>query len=502
MPPESRPPRERDLYRKLLELGGQQEMETFLDEALALVVEVTGALQGYLALEDVEGVQGGGRWWIAHGFSAAEVEDIRGVVSRGIVAQALATGRTIMTPSAFLDPRFRDRDSVQTGRIQAVLCAPIGSDPPLGVLYLQGRDAAGPFGDDDCANAEIFARHLPPFADRLLFRRRVRDAQDPTRAHRAKLRLDGVIGRSAALASVLHQVALVAPLDVNVLLTGASGTGKTQLARVIHDNGPRRGGPFVELNCAALPDTLLESELFGALPGAHSTASRRVEGKVAAAERGTLVLDEVGELSLASQAKLLQLLHAKRYYPLGGTKPIDADVRVIAATNADLQAAVAAHRFRDDLLYRLEVLPVRVPSLAERPEDIAELATHFCERAYAKHALPRLVLSPGALRALETTEWPGNVRQLGHAVEAAVIRAAGEAAQQIERSHIFPDRGDVAGSSRAGTFQEATQGFQKKFLRAALQQHDWNVAETARDLDLARSHVHKLIRAFGLERPE
>jgi Nif-specific regulatory protein len=425
------------------------------------------------------------------------------VTSRGIVAQALATGQTIVTPSALLDPRFRDRKSVVDSRIDAVLCTPIGSDPPLGVLYLQGRDAVGPFTKDDCANAEIFARHLAPFADHLVFRRRVQDQEDRTRGHRAALNLEGVIGRSAALAAVLRQVALVAPLDVTVLLTGASGTGKTQLARVIHDNGPRRDGPFVELNCAAMQDTLVESELFGALPGAHSMASRRVEGKVAAAERGTLVLDEVGELSLAAQAKLLQLLHSKRYYPLGGTKPIEADVRVIAATNADLQAAVTAHRFREDLLYRLQVLPVRVPSLVERREDIPALAAHFCERACERHRLPRVTLSPGALRALETAEWPGNIRQLAHAVEAGAIWAAGEGAQQIERTHVFPDpqAGAAPGIAQGVTFQSATRQFQATLLRQTLQENDWNVAETAKRLDLARSHLHKLIRAFGLERP-
>src|SRR5262249_38798251 len=156
-----------------------------------------------------------------------------------------------------------------------------------------------------------------------------------------------VVGRSPALAAVLHQAALLAPLDVHVLLTGETGTGKSQIARIIHDNGPRSRLPFVALNCAALPETLLESELFGALPGAHSTAARKIDGKVAAVEGGTLFLDEIGELAPPAQAKLLHLLQAKEYYPLGGTKPLRANVRVMAATNADLREAVAEHRFRE-----------------------------------------------------------------------------------------------------------------------------------------------------------
>src|SRR5436309_1477669 len=236
--------RERDLYRRLLHLGAQNELGPLLSEALGLVVDVTGAHQGYLELHDDEERTGHPPLWIAHGFSAAQIEAVRGTISRGIIAHALATGQTVVTPSALLDPRFRDRDSVRAARIEAVLCAPIGADPPLGVLYLQGREQAGPFSEEDRANAELFTRHLAPLAERLLVRRR-REEADATRSLRQALRLEGVIGRSAALAAVLRQAALLAPLDVNVLLTGESGTGKSQLARVIHDNGrrPRHARP-------------------------------------------------------------------------------------------------------------------------------------------------------------------------------------------------------------------------------------------------------------------
>ena len=490
--------RERDLYRRLLELGAQHDLTSFLRDALALVVEATRAHQAYLELHDEQEAGNPTRWSIAHGFTDAELEPIRSAISTGIIAEALATGRTIVTPSAFLDPRFRERGSVKIARIQEVLCAPIGADPPRGVLYLQGRDSAGPFSADDCANAEIFARYLAPLADGLLVRGR--DDPDPTRPFRETLRLDNVIGRSAALAAMLRQVALVVPLDVTVLLTGDSGTGKSQIARVIHDNGPRSGAPFVELNCAAIPESLVENELFGALPGAHSGALRRVEGKVLAAERGTLFLDEIGDLALPAQAKLLHLIHAKQYYPLGSARPVLADVRVIAATNMDLATAVTERRFREDLLYRLQVLPVRVPALAERREDVAELTTHFCTAACERHSLGRLTVSRGAQRAAESAEWPGNVRQLAHAVEAAVIRAAGEGALQVEPQHLFPDAVDRRADDHGLTFQQATRRFQGELLRQGLQDSCWNVTEVARRLDVARSHVYKLIRAFGLER--
>src|SRR5262245_60569079 len=428
--------RERDLYLRLLHLGEQVELEPFLRDALTLIVEAVSALHGYLELHDDRGGPG---WWIAHGLSPEQVAGVRHAISRGIIAEALATGRTIVTPSAMLDPRFDSLESVRLSHIEAVLCAPIGDAPPRGVLYLQGQARPEFFSDDDRFCAETFARHLAPLVDRVLARHRERVGTDPTADFRERLRLPEVVGRSAALAQVLQQVALVAPLDVNVLLTGEPGTGKSQVARVIHDNSPRAVRPFVEVNCAALPENLIESELFGALPGAHSTATRRIEGKVNAAEGGTLFLDEIGELTPSAQAKLLQLLQSREYYPLGATKPVLADIRLIAATNTDLRNAVAERRFREDLLYRIQVLPIRMPALAERREDVPTLAGFFCARACERYRLPRLELSPNALRSAESTEWPGNVRELAHAVEAAAIRAAGQHAAQVERTHLFPD---------------------------------------------------------------
>jgi Nif-specific regulatory protein len=490
--------RERDLYRRLLALGAQTEIRPLLAEALGLMVEVLGARLGYLELLDDQGAERRPRWSMAHGLTAAEIDDVRELVSRGIVAEALATGQTIVTPSALLDSRFQARESVRLRRIEAVLCAPIGQDPPVGVLYLQGRTGALPFSDEDQDIAELFARQLAPLAHRLLVRER---ANDSTRPARTALRLDNVIGRSEALAVLLRQVALIAPLEVSVLLTGQSGTGKTQIARVIHENSQRAGQPFIELNCAALPEALFESELFGALPGAHSTATRRILGKVAAADRGTLLLDEVGDLSLPVQAKLLHLLQSKQYYPLGATTPVGADIRLIAATNVDLEAAVAERRFREDLFYRLQVLPLRVPTLAERRDDIAELSAFFCAQACDNHALPRVTLSREAIRALESAEWPGNVRQLAHAIEAAAIRAAGEGLARIERAQLFPEsRFEIEDSGEPLTFQDATRRFHARLLSAALEDSGWNVMEVARRLDLARSHVYTLIRAFGLVR--
>src|SRR5579862_1096164 len=251
--------RERDLYLQLLNLGREAELEPFLEEALRLVVEVIGARQGYLELYDDEESGQLPRWWIAHGFAEQEIANVRAAISSGIIAEAVATGETTATQSALLDPRFKERDSVMQAQIGAVLCVPIGDDPPRGVLYVQGRHGSAVFSEEDRERAELFAHHLVPLVDRLLAGRRERDKDNSTRAFRARLRVDGVVGTGRALAALLQQIAVVAPLDVTVLLTGENGTGNSLFARVIHDNGPRAQQPFVELSCAALPETLIES---------------------------------------------------------------------------------------------------------------------------------------------------------------------------------------------------------------------------------------------------
>lgn len=488
---------ERDLYLRLLQLGSHQQIGPFLEESLALIVEVVGAKLAYLEIHADGAGAAPMRWSAAQGLSEIEVERVRSAISSGIIAEALATGSTILTPSAMLDPRFGDRASVRVGQIEAVLCVPIEAGAALGVLYLQGRPGAGPFSDESLATVDLLARHLAPLADRLLANHRA--TGDATRDVRVKLRADNVVGKSEGLANLLREIALIAPLDVSVLLTGESGTGKSQIARVIHENSRRARGPFIELNCAALPEALVESELFGALPGSHSTAVRRVDGKVSAAERGTLLLDEIADLSPGAQAKLLQLLQSRQYYPLGSVRPVTADIRLIAATNVDLKAAVAERRFREDLLYRLQVLPVRVPSLAERRDDIEDLAQFFAGSACDRHGLPKLELSRTAIRAAELSDWPGNVRQLAHAVEAAVIRATGERARSIEYHHLFPRAEDTPDHASRMSFQEMTRRYQARLLQEALEANGWNVALVAERLDLARSHLYTLIRAFGLK---
>jgi two-component system response regulator HydG len=235
-----------------------------------------------------------------------------------------------------------------------------------------------------------------------------------------------IIGRSARMQEVFETLALVAPTEATVLILGESGTGKELVADAVHRNSPRSKGPLVKLNCAALPESLLESELFGHERGAFTGALSRKEGRFQQADKGTIFLDEIGDMSLATQAKMLRVLQEREFEPVGGARTIKVDVRVIAATNKDLTAGVQAGRFREDLFYRLNVISLTLPPLRERPEDTPLLAEHFL-KLYAEKNRRRLRgFEPAALDALQSYGWPGNIRELENAVERAVIMCRGD----------------------------------------------------------------------------
>jgi Nif-specific regulatory protein len=483
---------ERGIFRSLLRVGSSDPASA-LRAVLGQVISITGCERAYLEVPHPLTQE---RWTLQRGCSGDEEAAIRRRTSRGIVAEAISSGKTIQSPSALLDSRFNQRDSIQAQRLEAVLCVPVPSEPP-GVFYLEGHRGARGFSDDDIALVEEVARAVSPvLMQAATFQGLTQDATAEVRA-RMCLRCEGLIGRSPALAVVLRQVLNAAAFDATVLLTGETGTGKTQAARAIHDNSARRDGPFIELNCGAIAEANIESELFGTVAGAFSGVSRN-QGKFEAANGGTLFLDEVGELSAAAQTRLLQVLQSKQYFPLGSSKAQTANVRLIAATNVDLEQLAEAKRFRTDLLYRINVLPIRMPSLSERPDDIDQLVDVLLERLAVQHGVAPLRASHGVRNECRIRTWKGNVRELRNWLERALLAAVGEGAPQVERRHLRPDALPVPGQL---SFHEATRAFQRDFLKAQLEATEWNISEVARQLELTRSHVYNLIRSLGVERP-
>ena len=313
-----------------------------------------------------------------------------------------------------------------------------------------------------------------------------------------------MVGRSAALDHVRELIAKVGPTAARVLITGENGTGKELVARGLHEASPRRDQAFVEVNCAAIPSELIESELFGHMKGSFTGAFADRAGKFEQADGGTLFLDEVGDMSLSAQSKLLRVLQEGVVTRIGGSKSIEVDVRVLAATNKDLEGEIAEARFREDLLYRLNVVPIEVPPLRERLGDVPALVAHFAEALAESAGVPGKKFAEDAMARLQTRAWPGNIRELRNAVERALILAPGKVVAAADIDRLLPG-GDGAmplpsAPGGAHTFETFKQEAEKNFLVQQLREHDWNVSETARALKMPRSNLYKKIERYGLTR--
>jgi DNA-binding NtrC family response regulator len=351
----------------------------------------------------------------------------------------------------------------------------------------------------------------PPSIERIVLA--VGNALDRDRLARENRRLteetgftDEILGSAAATHELRRTLAQVAPSHATVLLLGENGTGKELAARAIHAGSPRANKPLVVVNCAAIPEALFESELFGHVRGAFTGATDARRGKFQQADGGTLFLDEIGETPPRLQPKLLRALESGDVETIGGRGPERVDVRLIAATNRDLPAEVAAGKFRPDLYYRLAVVPVRLPPLRERASDIPALAAHYLEIACRKNRVRRKALDPAAIDFLLRHAWPGNVRELRNAMERVAILVPDERVGPSQLSFLGPASADPMGTpagEASGGADLATmmERHERVLVTAALERNRWRMTRTAEDLGLERSHLYKKLKALGIERP-
>jgi two-component system nitrogen regulation response regulator NtrX len=312
-----------------------------------------------------------------------------------------------------------------------------------------------------------------------------------------------IIGESAPIRALREQIATAAPSSGRVLIHGENGSGKELVARAIHALSARAEQPFVEVNCAAIPEELIESELFGHERGAFTGALARRRGKFEAADHGTLFLDEIGDMSIKTQAKVLRALEEQAFERVGGREPLRVDVRVIAASNRDVVSLIAQGGFREDLFYRLNVIPIEVPPLRARKEDVPALVEHFIRVFCAENGKRLKTVSPSALTYFMTYDWPGNVRELRNMVERLVIMVPGEAIGAEDLPPPLRPKSETAAATPGNgkPLKEARDGFERAYILAELRAQDWNMTRTAERLGIERSHLYRKIRAYGIAAP-
>ncbi|MCA9669456.1 MAG: sigma 54-interacting transcriptional regulator [Myxococcales bacterium] len=530
-----------EIYRRI---NAELDPERLLGLVMDTAVELTGAERGFLLLGDrPESLE----VKIARNL---DPERSSAAYSRSIAEQVHAIGEPVVTISAHSDPRFSEYASVHQLQLESVCCIPIHAHGRIaGVLYMESRFKSGRFTPDDqrllmafgdqvaiaLTNAQLMAenqrkaealeaakREIEALADergRLLQERteQLHEVQRDLAETRARLEPRagqfGMVGRSAAMAKVFNLVERVSGADVPVLIEGESGTGKEMVARAIHEQSPRHKKRLVSVNCAAIPENLLESELFGHVRGAFTGADRERKGLFQAADGGTLFLDEISDMPSRMQVDLLRALQEHTIRPVGGQKDVKVDVRVIAAANRPLSALVERGEFREDLFYRLHVVRLALPALRERPDDIPLLVDHFLGVIAERMHMPKRGITKAALRRLMSYGWPGNVRQLEHALMNAVVLADGEVLHEDDFSLESP-RGtgehaavpsgsgafDGDGGSRAAAASESDrEAEERERIMEALERCNWNKSKAARVLGIPRRTFYRRLRAYDIQ---
>ena len=472
-------------------LGAIRNLEELHNELFKLIVEVAPADRVMILFADkLAGTLSSARGWSK---SSGRDDSIKG--SETIIRQVLEDGVALLSNDLVDDEAFNNAPSLMRARVCSVICVPLTVfEKPLGVIYLDTSDRATRFDEDHlqlltgmggiAASALENARHL------AWFEQENQRLQEEIRVEHK------MIGQSEPMQSVIKLIGRAAPTEATVLIRGESGTGKELAAHAIHLNSSRSGKPFVAINGATLSETLLESELFGHEKGAFTGAIAQKRGKLEIANGGTLFLDEVGEIAPAIQARLLRVLQEREFERVGGTRPIKADVRLVAATNKDLEAAIEAGTFRKDLYYRLNVVVIEMPALKDRADDVQLLASYFIS-VYSKECKRRINgITPAARALLAAYHWPGNVRELENAIERAVVLGSTEMIEPEDLPEALFETSDIA---VAADYHDKLKAAKKLIVLKAMEDAKGNYTEAAKSLGLHPTNLHRLIRNLDLK---
>ncbi len=431
---------------------------------------------------------------------AGSLEPIQ--ISRTAAERARNEGVAILSNDVVRDFDLTSAHSLATRNISALLAAPIiVSDKVQGVIYLDSSDPAVKFDQDHLQLLRATAGLAGVALENL---RRVDRLESENQRLRAEISIEhDMVGNSPRMREVYQFISKAAPSDATILIRGESGTGKELAARAIHFNSHRASKPFVAINCAALTETLLESELFGHEKGAFTGATAIKKGKLEVAEGGAVFLDELGEMSLPLQAKLLRVLQEREFERVGGVRTIKADIRLIAATNRNLEQAIKEGRFREDLYYRLNVICLNLPPLRERREDITALAHYFASKYSQKCKRKITGISPEAMSCLMNYDWPGNVREFENAIERAVVLGSSEIIKVEDLPEAVieasPSKASPAGTPAPLDFYEAVNEAKKRLIIDAFDRAQGSYTEAAKLLGMHPNHLHRLIRNLNMK---
>lgn len=494
LPPNDRVARELNTLLKISNtINSIRDVRELQRRLLESILEVVPAERGAILLFDAQQDQ----FVSVCGWNRLSGLDDSIKVSKTITNQVLREGVALLSNDLFENENIAGTPSLVASRVCSLLCVPlVVFDKPLGVIYLDTSDPSARF---DEAHLQLLTAIAGIAAVAIENAGQFEGLQNENQRLHEAIKLEHkMIGESAPMRQVYSFLSKVAPTQSTVLVRGESGTGKELAAHAIHLNSPRSTKPFVAINCATLSETLLESELFGHEKGAFTGAITLKRGKLEVAEGGTVFLDEVGELSPAIQAKLLRVLQTHEFERVGGTRPIKVDVRMIAATNRDLEDAITTGAFREDLYYRLNVISIVMPSLRERREDIPLLASYFVAD-YSKKCKRKVTgISSGARRLLQAYDWPGNVRELENAIERALVLGSTDLIVPEDLPEVLYESGAVEGVTKA-SYYEAIKDAKRQFISDALKQTEGNYTEAAKLLGVHPNNLHRLVRSLGLK---